>query len=71
MLSVVRLNISVPDELAAEVRERGLPVSRICQAALRRAVAEDEDPDPVALLLDLSERARTLAETLTAAKGDR
>jgi hypothetical protein len=31
----MRLNISVPDALAAQVRERGMSVSAVCQAALR------------------------------------
>lgn len=29
------MNISVPDDLAAEVRTRKLPISAICQQALR------------------------------------
>jgi hypothetical protein len=31
----MRMNISVPDDLAQEVRERDLPISAICQQALR------------------------------------
>jgi Post-segregation antitoxin CcdA len=31
------MNISVPDDLAERVRELDLPISRICQAALRSA----------------------------------
>jgi post-segregation antitoxin (ccd killing protein) len=34
------MNISVPDDLAHKVRELGLPVSKLCQAALADAVAE-------------------------------
>ena len=34
----MRMNISVPDTLAAEVRERKLPVSAICQRALSAEV---------------------------------
>ena len=34
----MRMNISVPDELAAEVRAHSLPVSAICQRALRDAL---------------------------------
>lgn len=34
----MRLNISVPDELANRVRERGLRVSKICQQALAEAL---------------------------------
>lgn len=34
----MRMNISVPDELADQVRTRSLPTSSICQDALREAV---------------------------------
>lgn len=34
----MRMNISVPDELADQVRTRNLPTSSICQDALREAV---------------------------------
>jgi hypothetical protein len=34
----MRMNISVPDDLAAAVRELDLPISAICQAALRAEV---------------------------------
>ena len=46
----MRMNISVPDDLARQVRERKLPVSQICQEALRQAVSgrrvtkHEEDP---------------------------
>ena len=33
-----RINISMPDELARQIREANLPVSRICQDALRSAL---------------------------------
>ena len=33
-----RINISLPDDLAHQVREANLPVSRICQDALRTAL---------------------------------
>lgn len=36
----MRMNISVPDDLANKARELGLPFSKICQAALATAVAE-------------------------------
>ena len=35
----MRVNISVPDDLAAAVRELKLPVSAICQSALRQEVS--------------------------------
>lgn len=34
----MRMNISVPDALAEEVREQNLPISAICQRALREEV---------------------------------
>jgi post-segregation antitoxin (ccd killing protein) len=40
----VRLNISVPDTLAEEVRQYGVPVSAVCQRALRGEVARLRDP---------------------------
>lgn len=36
----MRLNISVPDDLAEQVRDRDLPTSAICQTALRSAVEQ-------------------------------
>ena len=33
-----RINISMPKELADQIREAGLPVSRICQDALQKAL---------------------------------
>jgi hypothetical protein len=38
----MRMNISVPDELAEEVRQRDLPISAICQRALREAVGQEQ-----------------------------
>src|SRR3954462_11560930 len=35
-----KINVYLPDELAASVREAQLPVSAICQAALERAVRD-------------------------------
>jgi len=35
----MRMNISVPDVLAEQVRERNLPISAICQRALREELA--------------------------------
>jgi hypothetical protein len=57
----MRMNISVPDTLADEVRKRDVPISAICQRALREEVSrmqiiertediliyvEDDQPDP-------------------------
>lgn len=38
-----RLNISVPDDLAEEIRKYGVRTSEVCQKALRKAV-EDRKP---------------------------
>ena len=38
----MRMNISVPDALAEEVRKRDLPVSAICQRALREEVSRQQ-----------------------------
>lgn len=39
-MMAMRMNISVPDDLAHKTRELALPISKICQAALAAAVAE-------------------------------
>ncbi|MGW2620346.1 type II toxin-antitoxin system CcdA family antitoxin [Streptomyces sp. NPDC001500] len=41
------MNISVPDELAEQVRARDLPISSICQDALRKAVTLAEKKDQI------------------------
>jgi hypothetical protein len=38
----MRMNISVPDDLAEQVRARDLPISSICQDALRQALETAE-----------------------------
>jgi hypothetical protein len=43
----MRMNISVPDQLAEQVRARDLPISAICQEALRKAVELDEKKEQV------------------------
>lgn len=55
----MRMNISVPDDLAAEVRRHGIPVSEIAQAALRQAVADSRS----ARLADLREGIAQEAES--------
>ena len=44
------MNISVPDDLAERVRELDLPISQVCQTALRHAA----DGRETALVRDLS-----------------
>ena len=41
------MNISVPDELADQVRARDLPISSICQDALRKAVDLTEKKEQI------------------------
>jgi ATP-dependent Clp protease ATP-binding subunit ClpA len=72
-----KINVYLPEELAAAVREAQLPVSGICQAALERAVRDvssargideppSEDRPGLGLFARFTTRARqaiTLAET--------
>jgi ATP-dependent Clp protease ATP-binding subunit ClpC len=75
-----KLNVYLPDELAAAVREAHVPVSAICQAALERAVrdvtaargAQDAPPDDrpgVGLFGRFTDRARTAVSLATQAAG--
>src|SRR3954468_11528938 len=71
-----KINVYLPDELAAAVKEAEIPVSAVCQAALERAVRDvtsaresDEPPDEsrawIGLFGRFTPRARqavTLAE---------
>ncbi|MFG2967000.1 type II toxin-antitoxin system CcdA family antitoxin [Streptomyces sp. NPDC048288] len=43
----MRMNISVPDGLAEQVRARGLPISAICQSALLEAVEQERAKESV------------------------
>lgn len=38
-----KINVYLPEALEAEVKDAGLPVSSICQAALREALAKPAD----------------------------
>lgn len=40
----MRMNISVPDDLAEQARARKLPISAICQDALRLAIGAEPGP---------------------------
>lgn len=42
-----KINVYLPDELAAAVREAAIPVSAVCQQALADAVASADGPDLV------------------------
>lgn len=55
----MRMNISVPDELADQVRTRNLPTSSICQDALREAVeTHDKKERTMADIQAVAERLR-------------
>jgi hypothetical protein len=43
---VTRMNISVPDALAEDARRLGVPVSAVCQRALREEVSRREPGPP-------------------------
>src|SRR5579884_3737748 len=64
-----KVNVYLPDDLAAAVREARLPLSTICQAALAQAVrAHDEARRAAAALRDPAfepERAREVAARAT------
>lgn len=61
----MRMNISVPDDLAAEVRGLDLPISRICQGALQTAV---EHAKTNTALEELFAALRCLGYTATCAR---
>jgi hypothetical protein len=49
----MRMNISVPDSLAEEARRRKVPISAVCQRAIREEVGR---------LYDIEVRAHTASE---------
>nr|WTB31191.1 type II toxin-antitoxin system CcdA family antitoxin [Streptomyces sp. NBC_00830] len=55
------MNISVPDQLAEQVRARDLPISAICQEALRKAVELNEKKEKT--MPDLQAVAERLRQT--------
>lgn len=59
----MRMNISVPDELAHDVRRFGVPVSEVAQAALREAVANSRKAKTVKLRDSIAEAASHTADT--------
>jgi post-segregation antitoxin (ccd killing protein) len=72
-MRMARVNVYLPDELAAQAREAGLNVSGLTQEAIQSALAirrVDDWLDEVASLppLDIDESA--VAEAVTAAKDD-
>lgn len=63
-----KINVYLPDDLAAEVRQRALPVSAICQAALRAHL--DTDDETVRLRLDDAVIERLAQQIATRLKGE-
>jgi hypothetical protein len=64
----MRMNISVPDTLAKQIRERNLPISAICQRALREEVdrlraIETADEDMSQITVDVGEPYLTVGFT--------
>lgn len=59
----MRMNISVPDALAEEVRRFGIPVSEVAQAALREAVANSRRAKIARLRDSLADAAARTADT--------
>ena len=53
-----KINVYLPDELAAAVRDAGVPVSAICQAALEKAVRDVEAARATDAAPDASARGR-------------
>ncbi|HEU5419460.1 MAG TPA: type II toxin-antitoxin system CcdA family antitoxin [Streptosporangiaceae bacterium] len=52
------MNISVPDDLAVAVRQMKLPVSKICQDALRQAVSQSAQASQTVLVETIENQAR-------------
>lgn len=62
----MRMNISVPDELAERVRKLGVPISAVCQKALRAAV--EDAARRAAFSGDLGQVVARLRATVVAAE---
>jgi len=72
-MRMARVNVYLPDDLAAEAKAAGLNVSNLTQEALRSALAAsrlDDWLDDVAALRPLRISRRAVAEAVTAAKND-
>lgn len=75
-----KLNVYLPDDLADQVRDIGLPVSAICQRALEqsvrrvtaiRAVGDLTVADPTAGLASFTQRAKDVVKLAISAAADR
>ena len=72
-MRMARVNVYLPDDLAAEAKAAGINVSNLTQQALRSALAAsrlDDWLDDVAALRPLRISHRAVAEAVTAAKND-
>lgn len=72
-MHMARVNVYLPDDLAARARAAGLNVSGLTQEALRNALAAarvDEWLDGVAAMRPLPVSHRAVAEAVAAAKDD-
>jgi hypothetical protein len=63
-LGATRMNISVPDEIAGQVRAYDLPISSICQEALRKAVERAQAKENV--MSDIDTVVERLRDTIGA-----
>ena len=72
-MRMARVNVYLPDDLAAEAKAAGLNVSKVTQKALRSALAAgrvDEWLDDIASLRQLGISHRAVAAAVAAAKDD-
>jgi post-segregation antitoxin (ccd killing protein) len=72
-MRMARVNVYLPDDLAAEAKAAGLNVSSLTQDALRRALAASQVDDwleGIAAMRPLGIGHRVVADAVTAAKDD-
>jgi post-segregation antitoxin (ccd killing protein) len=72
-MRMARVNVYLPDDLAAEAKAAGLNVSNLTQEALRSALAAsrvDEWLDDVAAIRPLGIGHRSVVDAVAAAKDD-
>jgi post-segregation antitoxin (ccd killing protein) len=72
-MRMARVNVYLPDDLAAEAKAAGLNVSNLTQEALRGALAAsrvDDWLDGIAAMRPLGISHRVVAEAVAAAKDD-
>ena len=72
-MRMARVNVYLPDDLAAEARAAGLNVSNLTQEALRSALAAsqvDDWLDDIAAMRPLGISHRSVVEAVASAKDD-